>query len=425
MKLGKLFSGMDARSVRQVVVLYGATILGVLLGILSSVVNTRFLRPEDYGDVRYVQNIIGYVAAFLFVGHFHAGSRLLALAPDEAHARRIRGALLTLLGALSLALMAGTALCGPFHSRPDLAMLFYISIPVCLQPLLLTYITLVMPGDNHIWRVSISRLLPVLLYVPLAYWVFRHYGATPQRMILLQWGLATLVFLAVILSTRPSFKGIRAPFADIRRENRAYGRQLYFSTLIVVATNNVAGITLGLFNPDNAKVGFYLLALSVTYPLSTLPAIVGTTYFKQFSKQPRIPDKVLSITYLATAATCLAFVLLIKPLVVFLYTEEYSAVGVFAQWMSVSFCLHGLGDMFNRYLVSHGLGREVRNASILCGAIKLVGFTLFVWLWDTTGALISLTASEFVYFFVQWLYYGQFVRRGATVPVPDESPANQ
>ena len=406
----KIFSGPEARSARQAVVLYGATLFGVLLGIFSSVINTRFLAPSAYGDVRYVMNIIGYVATFLFIGHFYAGSRLLALAPDEAHARRIRGALLTLLGSLALVLMAGTALCGPFHSQPDLATLFYISVPVCMQPLLLNYINTVIPGDNHIGRVSVSRLLPVLLYVPIAYFVFKNYGASPQRMILLQWGLATLVFLVVILSTRPSFKGLREPFAEIRRDNRAYGRQLYFSLLISVATNNIAGITLGLFNPDNAKVGFYLLALTVTYPLSMLPAIVGTTYFKQFAKQPRIPRKVLSITYLATAATCLAFVLLIKPLVTFLYSEQYGDVGIFAQWMSVSFCLHGLGDMFNRYLASHGLGKEVRNASILCGAIKLIGFTFFVWLWDTTGALVALTLGEAAYFSVLGGYYLRFVK---------------
>ena len=138
---------------------------------------------------------------------------------------------------------------------------------------------------------------------------------------------------------------------------------------------------------------------------------MGTTYFKQFAQQPRIPRKVLWVTFLATAATCLAFVLLIKPLVVFLYTEQYRAVGVFAQWMSLSFCLHGLGDMFNRYLASHGQGRPVRNASLASGIVKLVGFTLFVWLWDTTGALITLTASEAVYFIMLWISYESSVNQ--------------
>ena len=411
----------DSRSARQAIVLYGATLLGVLLGILSSVVNTRFLAPTEYGDVRYVQNFITLIATFFFVGHFYAGSRLLALAKDEAQARRLRGALVVVLVVVSLALMGATALCGACHDRLSLILLFLMSVPVCLQPLLYNYIYFVLPGDNQIGRVSLSRILPLLIYVPVAYLVYSRSGATAEKMMLLQWGIATLVFIGIIASTRPRFAGLRANYADLRRDNRDYGRHLYISQLVAVATNYLAGVTLGLFNTDNATVGFYTLALTVTFPLSTLPAIVGTTYFKQFAQQPRIPRKVLWVTFLATAATCLAFVLLIKPLVVFLYTEQYRTVGVFAQWMSLSFCLHGLGDMFNRYLASHGQGRPVRNASLASGIVKLVGFTLLVWLWDTTGALITLTASEAVYFIMLWISYGRYTKH----PVSDESPADQ
>ena len=417
----KRSSAPESRSARQAVTLYGATLLGVLLGILSSVVNTRFLAPSEYGDVRYVQNFITLIATFFFVGHFYAGSRLLALAKDEAQARRLRGALVVVLLIASLALMAATALCGACHDRRSLILLFLISVPVCLQPLLYNYIYFVLPGDNQIGRVSLSRILPLLIYVPVAYLVYSRSGATAERMMLLQWGIAVAMFIAIIASTRPRFGGSRPLFADLRRDNRDYGRQLYLGQLVAVATNYVAGVTLGLFNADNATVGFYTLALTVTFPLSTLPAIVGTTYFKQFASQPRIPRKVLSVTFLATAATCLAFVLLIKPLVVFLYTDQYRAVGVFAQWMSLSFCLHGLGDMFNRYLASHGQGRPVRNASLASGLVKLLGFMLLVWLWDTTGALITLTLSEAVYFVMLWISYARYTKR----PVTDESPADQ
>ena len=53
----------------------------------------------------------------------------------------------------------------------------------------------------------------------------------------------------------------------------------------MVASNYLAGITLGVFNEDNTEVGFYTLALTVTTPLSTLPAIIGTTYSLQSSQK--------------------------------------------------------------------------------------------------------------------------------------------
>ncbi len=77
----------------------------------------------------------------------------------------------------------------------------------------------------------------------------------------------------------------------------------------MVASNYLAGITLGVFNEDNTEVGFYTLALTVTTPLSTLPAIIGTTYFKQFATQPCIPSKVLKIPFclLSVLVSCLSY----------------------------------------------------------------------------------------------------------------------
>ena len=43
---------------KQVFLLYGSSVVGLLVGVLNSVLNTRVLSPELYGDVRYVQNII-------------------------------------------------------------------------------------------------------------------------------------------------------------------------------------------------------------------------------------------------------------------------------------------------------------------------------------------------------------------------------
>ena len=63
---------------RQIAILYVSTLCGVLLGLLSSIVNTRFMSTSDYGDVRYIQNIINFIAAFLLFGYF-----LIALRSEE------------------------------------------------------------------------------------------------------------------------------------------------------------------------------------------------------------------------------------------------------------------------------------------------------------------------------------------------------
>ena len=383
---------------------------GILLGVLSSIINTRFMDPKDYGDVRYVQNIILFIASLLLFGYFLSGSRLLALSQNECYSRRIRGAMIVILLFASFILILSTIVCFFIHyTNYELAFLFIVSLPVCCYPLFSNYVGTTAQGDNQIGRLSLARLLPGLLYVPISYLIFNNFGATSTKMILLQWGIATLVLLAIICSTRPSFKNLKQVFKEINKENKDYGLQLYIGSLVMVATNYIAGITIGLLNSDKSEVGFYTLSLTVTHPLTTLPAIIGTTYFKKFASQPYIPANVLKASVLLSVTSCLLFIILIKPIVSFLYSEEYAIVGTYAIWLSAGFCIHGFGDMINRYLGSHGQGKSIRNSSIANGLCKLFGYTVLVYFWNTKGALFTNVLCSFIYCVVLLYYYKKFI----------------
>lgn len=396
---------------RQIVMLYGSTLVGVLMGVLASIVNTRFLDPAEYGDVRYVQNIINFIATFLIFGYFLSGARLMAISDDRQHVARIKGTMVLILCVACLVLSLTMPVCYFLHTnKPAVATLFLMSMPVCFYPLFLNYIDQTAQGDNQIVHLSLARLLPFLVYVPIGYVVYSHFGATSQRMVLLQWGIYTLIYIAIIIATRPSFRQLRPVWHELNDENRRYGLQLYIGSLVMVSTNYLAGISLGYFNSDNSEVGFYTLALTVTHPLQALPSIIGTTYFKKFAKQPCIPRKVIWAAVLMTMATCVIFVLLIHPVVRFLYTDKYAVVATYASILSVGFCIHGLGDMFNRYLCSHGQGVSVRNASIANGVFKLLGYTVLVALFNTGGAIATTIICDVVYFACLIYYYTRFTK---------------
>ena len=165
-----------------------------------------------------------------------------------------------------------------------------------------------------------------------------------------------------------------------------------------------------MFNQNNTEVGFYTLALTVTSPLATLPAIIGTTYFKEFSRQAQIPKKVMRATLLLTLVSCVLFIILIKPVVGFLYPKQYSSVGLYAIILSVGYSMHGFGDMINRYLGSHGEGRSIRNASIANGIFKVFGFTVLVYFFNVYGALITIVACDAIYMCTLIYYYRGIVK---------------
>lgn len=401
----------------QVVILYAATVAGMLFGLLNSVINTRALSTQDYGDFRYVLNIIQFVSSVLLFGYFTSGCRLLALSRGERESRRIRGILCVILGISIIIVMAVLAVLHSLSAARGadgaVSSLFLVAIPVCGNVLLLNYINTVAQGDNQIVRIAVARLVPGAVYAAVAVVLFKFIEVTPARMLLLFNGIPVLVLTVVILSTKPSFKGLGDSFRTLNDENRRYGFNVYLGSLANVSTAYISGITLGLFCSDNIYVGFYNLAMNLAMPLTMLPSIIGTTYFKKFASEERIDRKVIRTSYLLTAVSCVAFVLIIGFVVDLLYDDEYSQVASLAAVLSVGMCLHGLGDMFNRFLGAHGRGKELRNGAFLCGGVILFGSVVLVYLWGIWGAVVTKLAGDAVYFLAMFMYYWRFVNNGS------------
>ena len=403
--------GNMSKQKKQVVLLYFCTLWGIVAGVIASVINTHFLDPKDYGDVRYVQNIINLVSSLVLFGYFLSGSRLLALSNNTERTRRIKGIMVVILSIAVAVVMTSCLVCYFIPTdKYNVPFLFLVSIPVCGNILFTNYVNTTAQGDNQIDRIAWIRIVPSLLYLPLAYWIYSTWGATSVRMILLQWGIGSIIGLCVIASTKPLFRNLRPVWNELKEENKTYGIQLYIGSLVMVATNYLAGISISAFNSDNSQVGFYTLALTVVGPLQQLPSIIGTTYFKKFASEPRIPAKVMRYTILISAISCILFILFIKPVVTFLYSSRYEVVGIYAIWLAVGYTVHGIGDMINRYLGSHGKGKEIRNASIANGVFKVFGYTLFVYLFNTPGALITTIMCDFIYAGSIFYYYQRILK---------------
>lgn len=390
--------------------LYVATFMSTILNFVASKVNTDYLSPADYGNVRYVFNIIQLFSWVVLFGWFMSGSRLLALSDNRKYSARIRGALIILLIAASVMLMIITSVSGLIHTGNNtIRTLFYCAIPVCMYPLLTNYINTTAQGDNHIGRLALARLLPVLCYIPLALLVYGRYGADSRTVIWMHWGVCAAVIIIIIISTRPSFHDLKPVFRSLGEENRSYGIQLYWGSLAMVATNYLAGVVLGFMDLDKSNVGFYTLALSFAQPLSYLPAIVGTTFFKRFAQEERISNKVFAVTIAITVVTCIGFIVLVHP-VMSLYNKSYGVVARYASFLAIGFSMHGVGDMINRYLGSHGQGRSIRNSSFLCGAVKITGSFVLVWLWSVNGAILTMILSSAVYALSLYIEYRIYVK---------------
>lgn len=399
---------MISKSKRQILFLYSSTIGGVLLGVLVSILNTSSLNPSEYGDVRYVNNIIGFFSGIFLFGYFVSGSRLLALSETKEEASRIKGTLICILGATILLLMIVMTLCGIIHHyylQKACYSLFYVAIPVCGSTLLLNYINTSSQGDNSIYTIAAARILPQLFYLLIAFFIYKYYEVTSRRMLFVQNGIYAAILVVLLFKNSPRFSQLKETFRKLTEENKKYGIQVYIGSLANVSVQYVAGVSLGLFGTDNTNVAFFTLALTVTSPLMMLPNVIGTTYFKRFAHQKSIPRKVIIGTYIMSAVSLIGFCVLIFPTVDILYSKSYANVALYSSMLAIGFTMHGLGDVYNRFLGAHGLGKYLRNAAFVSGGISLVGYTAGIYYGGIIAAILTRILSSTIYFLVQFIYY--------------------
>lgn len=401
-----------SKSKKQVIVLYLSTILSVLTGVLVSILNTRSLQPDAYGDVRYVLNLIGFFSGILLVGYFVSGSRLLALAKDRQEAAELKGGLITILGILTIVLMLLMLICGIVHYyilEKPCYLLFYYIIPFCGNALFLNYMNTTAQGDNNIYAIAAARLLPQIIYLIIAFVIYSYVEVTSVLLMLLQNGIYFFVLGYIIYLTHPSFANLKQSFRKLRDENRKYGIQVYYGSLANVSVQYIAGITLGVFAVNNTDVGFYSLALTIAAPLATLPNVIATSYFKRFASLRIIDSKVLIGTFIMALTSFILFAILITPIVEFLYSEEYSSVAIYAIFLAIASTMNGLADVYNRFLGAHGQGKDLRNGAWVSGAIAILGYTAGVYFCGIEGAIATRILTCVVQFLMMLFFYRKFI----------------
>lgn len=396
------------KSKLQVLYLYVSTLVGVILGVFISIINTRYLDPVEYGDVHYVQNIINFFSGLMLFGYFVSGCRLLAIAKNKKEANEIKGAMTVILGLTVAVMMVIMAICGVVHSfilHKPFSHLFYYIIPFSGYALCLNYINTSSQGDNSIGMIALARLLPSVVYLAAIAIVFNTFGATSILALLLNTGISFIILTILILHNHPSFHNFKESWKKLQEENKKYGFHVYLGSISNVSVQYVAGVTLGLFAVNNVNVGYYSLALTATGPLMMLPNVIGTTYFKRFATQKQIERKVLIGTLAMSMVTLIGFVILIYPVVGLLFNEKYQSVALYASFLAFASTAHGLGDVFNRFIGAHGYGKYLRNGAFISGGVALVGYTLGVWLWGINGAIATRITFALTYLFMMVIYY--------------------
>ena len=391
----------------QVGSLYVSMVIGIALGFGVTIVNTRLLGPEDYGNLKFLIHVFTFTATVTTFGFFISSSRLLAIRENKHIKSELIGGSLTFASIISFLTIVILCIFSFFVDdlfHPGLGrlirllspLLFIFPFRMCLENIL--------QGDNRILQLATFRIIPQLLYL-LGALAFNYFVPLSLPTCLsIQLGCTALVILIMFWLSGPKTKYLHQMMSMIHRENKAYGFHVYLGMLANVATGQLLGIFLGYFL-DTTSVGFYSLALMITTPLSFVPSAFGTTLFKTFANRSSIPTKAFIGAICLSVLTLIAFFMLIEKIIILAYSAKYKPVVPLAYIAALGSTFQGFGDFINRFLGAHGKGRELRNTAFCVGAVTLAGCFVLIPSLGTTGTVISKMLSSVLYCSMMCHYY--------------------
>ncbi len=398
------------RTSKQVLSLYTSMILGIVLGVGVSVVNTRLLGPQQYGDLKFLQNLFGFSLNFLTLGVFVSGSRLLAHRDHEAIKHHLMGSLMILAVLISIIFMSWILLFSSFSNeifKNNLAFVLILALPLLFVFPFQNCLESIMQGDNRIYELSAFKLIPSIGYLLIALSFNFFMPLTFISALMIQMLSLAIVIFIVAHMLKPKFTNIRRTIALVWKENRTYGFPVYLGIIAGVASAQLGGLTIGYYI-DTVNVGYFSLAMTISMPLAMIPSAVGTTLFKEFANSNEIPLKATIITIILSIFALLLFLLIIKQLVILLYSKQFLVVVPLIYIVSIGCVIHGFGDYMNRFLGAHGMGRQLRNGAIAVGLSNVFGYTLLVYKFGIQGAALTQFTSAIIYCSMMFIFYKQF-----------------
>jgi len=289
--------------------------ISIFLGVATSSFNTHFMDPKEYGDFKFVMTFFNFVIPWFAFGFFQSSSRLIALSDDDSDIRDFYGATIIITFITSILLVALLVLFIRFFYEGiydnGLRSTLILVLPFALFIHFRAMLQNVLRGSNEIFKLSILRVVPRACYLLLTLIIVFYYDISTLSFLICYYLAGLLIVALIIKKMKPSFKNF---FFNIRRlfaENLSFGFHAYTSFVLNTATGFITGLFLAYF-VDNQQLGYFLLAKTITQPLSIIPVTSATVFFKKFATQVKIKTKVIFITAILSLLALLSFSLIIK-----------------------------------------------------------------------------------------------------------------
>src|SRR4030066_1615192 len=157
------------RRVQQAGFLYLSKLLGVAFAFVPSVIHTRTLGPNSYGDLKFINVLFEFLATISTLGLFVTAGQMIAQIPhDDDRRSEFVGSVVFSAGIISSVLVVITIAFCAIESRMfnnGLARVIAIFSPIIPVIIFDACLSSLLQGDNRIHELASSTLMRGLLLV--------------------------------------------------------------------------------------------------------------------------------------------------------------------------------------------------------------------------------------------------------------------
>lgn len=398
--------GSETRAPRakwQFLYTVGVAFAIVALQMAQGILLARLLGPEGRGQ--YATAVL-YVQMLLYIGLF-GGLEVICryAADDQVDKTRLRRAALWLglaTGVVTtLICMALSFLALPGEKRFLMPMALLCSLSIVGQHVMLI-MTAVDRGSGNFGAYNARRVIaaaafPALLLIA---------ALLTQVDLLLACALfvvASIISMAacVVGLKQPLRGGTYSPVKSLVHESRPYAFSMFVTDLF-----ERFDLLLVLWLVPLIEQGYYASMVPVVYPLTVIPNTLGLFLFNAgASRESRLTTKdvhrILASSIGVQSLMTIAFMVVIGPVVVFLYTEAFAPAVVFALWLAPVSAIKGILQGLDSYLKGRGRPLAPMRARIVSAIVMVVVTWL---LFDRYGAVaIAMSALAGQVLCLVWL----------------------
>jgi O-antigen/teichoic acid export membrane protein len=393
-----------------VTILYIATIAGLGLSFLGSVLNSKLLSKEMFGDWKYIQNYLMMVSFLVNFGFYFSGGRLIASTDDPNRIATFKGFMLykCLLGLFIM--FAITIVIGLFWTKvlnENIFNILLIMFPLFIVQPLMFYLEAIFQAERKLLSYSIYKFLPPFLYVACLY-IFKAFSTGNIYFNAILFYITYLIIFIVFLAKdKIIFKRKGPELQELIKENKVFGSHLYYGSLWNVGAVYLLPILIGYFNLNNAEVGIYSLALSFVIPFSFLPTVVGTSYFKEFIKLDKVPPEAFKKVFYISMGLLLFTIVGIDYCIDIFLGVKYKEVAMLVKIGAIGAIIQGFGDFINKFLSAKGESPYIKKVSMVQGTVLVITSLVLIRWYSSVGAIISKNIGSTIYLSCLYYYYNK------------------